>query len=163
MNGLNHNQSRLKDKPLSGVYLVLDNIRSAENVGAIFRTCDAVGVIEVYLCGITPRPPRRDIAKAALSANEATDWQYNEDIILLIKDLKSRRINIVALEQTDSSNDYLDIKYTDNVAIVIGNEVEGIKTEILELSDQIIEIPMLGRGKSLNVATATGILLYSLL
>lgn len=163
MNGLNKNLSRIIDKPLSEVYLVLDDIRSAENVGAIFRTCDAVGVKKVYLCGITPRPPRSDIKKAALATYDSINWEYHEDAIVIINKLKTNGVKIVALEQSDVSLDYRNIKLKENIAIVVGNEVDGINSEILEVVDDIVELPMFGQGKSINVATATGILLYSLL
>jgi tRNA G18 (ribose-2'-O)-methylase SpoU len=150
-------------KPLKEVYLILDNIRSAENVGAIFRTVDAVGVKKVYLCGITPRPPQSQISKTALAAADSIEWEYQEDIVNILRKLKIAKIKIVALEQTNKSDDYHQIKFKARVAIIVGNEINGINQEVLTKADQIIELPMYGRGKSLNVATATGIVLYSLL
>lgn len=163
MKQLKNNQKKLNDKPLCEVYLVLDNIRSAENVGAIFRTCDAVGVNKVYLCGITPRPPRSDIKKAALAAYDSINWEYHEDAIDIINKLKANGVKVVALEQSDISVNYRDIKLKENIAIVVGNEVDGVNSEILEVADEMVELPMFGKCKSLNVATSTGILLYSLL
>lgn len=150
-------------KPLREVYLVLDNIRSAENVGAMFRTADAVSVKKIYLCGITPRPPQSKITKTALAATDFVDWEYGEEITGVIHELKSRGVKIVALEQTEKSDDYHQIMFKDRMAIIIGNEIDGVSKKILLMTDQVVELPMSGHGKSLNVATATGIILYSLL
>jgi tRNA G18 (ribose-2'-O)-methylase SpoU len=147
------------------LFLVLNNIRSMENVGSIFRTADAAGVAKIYLCGITPKPPRKEIDKAALGAVDFVDWEYCENILDLIKELKERKISVVALEQDPRSIQYSKFKnqYSDKVALIIGNEVEGISKEVLDQTDTIIEIPMYGKKNSLNVAVATGIALFELI
>lgn len=147
------------------LFLVLDNIRSMENVGSIFRTADAAGVDKIYLCGITPKPPRKEIDKAALGAVDFVEWEYCEDVKTQILKLKNDKITIVALEQAPNSIPYTlyEIRNTNPVAIVVGNEVDGINSEILSLCDNIVEIPMHGQKNSLNVAVATGIILYKII
>lgn len=156
---------------ISQFSLLLHNIRSTHNVGAIFRTADAVGVSKVYLSGITPAPvdrfgrTRSDIAKAALGAEKTVAWESvaGVDVPKLIKKLKKEKVKIIALEQNSVSTDYRKIKTREKNMIILGNEVGGIEKEILELCDEIAEIPMLGQKESLNVSVAAGVILYSLL
>lgn len=146
------------------IYLVLDNVRSMENVGSIFRTADAAGVKKIFLCGITPRPPRKEIDKAALGAVDFVEWEYCEDVKSQILKLKTEGINIIALEQNPRSvplSTFYPLPST--AALIVGNEVNGIPKEILDLADQIIEIPMHGKKNSLNVSVATGIALFELI
>ncbi len=152
--------NKLKNKPRHEVYLILDNIRSVHNVGAMFRTADAVRVKKTYLCGITAHPPRTDLEKTALRTIEHVPWEYVSSTKLIVKKLKTEGIFIVALEQTDESKDYNKFKYNKPIAIVVGNEVEGIEDEVLKLCDDAIEIPMHGTANSLNVTTAVGVILY---
>ena len=180
------------------VYLILDNIRSLLNVGAIFRTADAVGVKKIYLCGITAYPSNKlikkidkqeidpiigdengnaiikykpskkcieeflqsKIAKTALASLNSTKWECYIHTNEITLELKKKKINIIALEQTKDSVDYKKVGYSKPIAIVIGHERLGVSKEVLDLCDQIVEIPMHGIGKSLNVSTATGIILY---
>lgn len=149
--------------------LIFDNIRSMENVGSIFRTADAAGVNKLYLTGITPRPPRKEIDKAALGAVDFIKWEYKEDIIELIEDLKRQNVFIIALEQDKDSVPYDKVgeafllDCSENIALVVGNEVDGVNKMVLEMADVIIEIPMHGKKNSLNVAVATGIALFKLI
>ena len=147
------------------LYLILDDIRSMENVGSIFRTADAAGVKKIYLCGITPHPPRKEIDKAALGAVDFVEWEFVTDIKNLIAELKSENIKIIALEQDYRSVPYTKylIPNTNNLALIVGNEIKGIDEEILDLCDAIVEIPMHGQKNSLNVAVATGIILYKII
>jgi len=146
------------------IYLILDNIRSMQNVGSIFRTADAAGVSKIYLCGITPKPPRKEIDKAALGAIDFVNWQYQEDIKSLISTLKKDNVRVIALEQDPEAIPYTlyEIPNTKKVALIVGNEVDGISKEILDLCDEILEIPMYGKKNSLNVSVATGIILYKI-
>ncbi len=150
-------------------YLVLHNIRSSHNVGAIFRTADAVGVTKIYISGYTPAPidrfgrARPDISKASLGAEKTVAWESIGDVEDLIKRLKKEKVQIIALEQDKNSINYKDLKTKEKNLIILGNEVDGIEKEILALCDEIIEIPMLGQKESLNVSVATGVVLYSLL
>jgi len=145
------------------VYLILDNIRSMHNVGAIFRTCDGAGIKQIFLCGITAKPPRIQIDKTALGATNFVPWKYYKSTIRLVNYLKNKGISIVALELTKNSVNYKDYKYQYPLALIVGNEIEGINQKVLDLCDVIIDIPMHGHAKSLNVATSAGIALYNLI
>lgn len=154
------NSEELKTSPRNEVYLILDNIRSIYNVGAIFRTADAAKIKKLYLCGITAHPPRKEIEKTALKTVDFVPWEYSEDIIDIVRKLKSDNIQIVALEQCKESINYLNFEHKKPLALIIGNEVEGIGQEVLDLCDNVIDIPMQGIANSLNVATAAGIILF---
>ncbi|MBR3559716.1 MAG: RNA methyltransferase [Bacteroidales bacterium] len=144
------------------VVLVLDNIRSMHNVGSAFRTCDAFNVERLYLCGITATPPQKEIAKTALGATESVDWKYVEHVDELAKNLKSEGYAIVLVEQTDTSVMLQDMDFAqyEKIALFVGNEVFGISDELLPLCDVAVEIPQFGTKHSLNVAVATGIVLW---
>ena len=150
---------------------VLDNLRSVHNVGSIFRTANAVGLEKVYLCGTTPTPldkkglRRKDFAKVALGAEDTVSWEYYESIEECTEKLKNEGLYIIAFEQSDNSIDYkkVDITRKENVAFIIGNEVEGINKNVLKNVDVIAEIPMLGTKESLNVTIAFGIGVYRIL
>ena len=144
------------------VYVLLNNIRSLHNVGSIFRTADGAGVKKLFLCGQTGYPPREEISKTALGAEEVVPWEYHIDPIDCIKKLKNRGIQMVALEQTKKSIDYSKFKPKHPICLVLGHEIDGISEEILELCDAAIEIPMNGEKKSLNVSVAFGVAIYSL-
>ncbi len=154
------------------IYLVLDNLRSVYNIGAIFRTADAVGVKKIYLCGICAFPPRPDLHKTALGTEEYVEWEYVDSTLQALKKLKRLKCKIVALEQTDQSDDYRSLQGVTprsmkrgvtpcKLALVVGNEVDGVSQEVLDLCDQAIDIPMAGWANSLNVTTALGVVLYS--
>ncbi len=157
----------MKDK--KEICLILDNIRSAENVGSIFRTADATGVSKIFLIGITPAPidrfgrKRKDIAKSALGAEETILWQYYKSAKEFLPDLKKKKFMIIALEQGEKATDYKKVKIKNRTALIVGNEVTGISKELLKTVDVIAEIPMKGKKESLNVSVATGVALYSLL
>lgn len=157
------NLDKIKNGPRNRVILILDNIRSMYNVGAIFRTADAAKVEKVYLCGITARPPRKEIEKTALKTVNFVPWEYRDDVKKLITELKNKGMQIIALEQTDTSKDYKDFDFQKPVAIILGHEVDGVSDDLLELCDASVEIPMHGIANSLNVATATGIILFHLI
>lgn len=148
--------------------LILHNIRSAHNVGAIFRTADGAGVSKIWLTGYTPAPldqfkrPNGEIAKTALGAEKTVAWDKREDVSELINELKKEDVQIWALEQNEKSVNYREAKLTGQTALTVGNEVEGIEGEVLSKCDQILEIPMRGQKESLNVAVATGVALYHL-
>ena len=148
--------------------LALHNIRSVYNVGAIFRTADAVGVSKIYLCGYTPAPidrfgrARQDIAKAALGAEKTVAWESVENIEELVTQLHREKYSIFALEQSKNSIDYRKAKLGNKNLLIVGNEVGGIEEKILATCDEILEIPMRGKKESLNVSVATGVALFSL-
>lgn len=151
-----------KQTPKIPLLVVLDNIRSMHNVGAAFRTADAFLVEKIILCGITPRPPHREIHKAALGATESVDWQYYENVKEAIIDLKTLGYEVVGIEQTSNSTMIKDfsIDATKKYALVLGNEVEGITDEILTDLDECLEIPQLGTKHSLNVSVCGGIVMW---
>ena len=145
----------------SPIILVLDNIRSMHNVGAIFRTADAFRVSKIYLCGITAQPPHRDIRKTALGAEESVDWEYVQDARELIARYPAARI--CALEQAEGSVPLRTFPYTDGpILLIVGNEVEGVQQELLDLCTDIIEIPQFGTKHSFNVSVSAGIALWEL-
>ena len=149
--------------------VILDNIRSVHNVGSIFRTSDAAGINEIFLCGYTPQPvdrfnrPRKDLAKVALGAEKTIPWKYFEDVKECINELKKGGYTILAIEQAPNSVDYKNVKLPEKVAFIFGNESLGIEKEILDLCDIIVEIPMLGEKESLNVSVSAGIALFRML
>jgi 23S rRNA (guanosine2251-2'-O)-methyltransferase len=150
--------------PKNKLYLVLDNIRSRENVGSIFRTADAAGVSKIYLCGITPTPPHEKISKAALGAEKWIPWEYHKQTWRLIKKLKKDSFYIVALEKAPKSINIFKFQKPKNSSIVlaVGNEVKGLSRRILKYCDKKVAIPMYGKKESLNVAVAFGIAVYYL-
>ncbi|OHA79783.1 MAG: hypothetical protein A2675_04170 [Candidatus Yonathbacteria bacterium RIFCSPHIGHO2_01_FULL_51_10] len=149
--------------------LVLVDIRSVHNVGAIFRTADAAGVEKIFCAGYTPTPTdrfgrvRADIKKTALGAEESVPWEAAPRIGTLIKRLKKEGYTILVLEQDPRAVDYKKIKLKGKVALLVGNETEGIPGKVLDICDTIIEIPMAGKKESLNVSVATGVALFRIL
>ena len=145
------------------IVAVLHNIRSRENVGSIFRTADAAGVSKIYLCGITPRPPHDKISKTALGAETTVPWEYHKQTWRLIEQLKKDGYQIVALEKTKSAEDIFKFEPKFPMALIVGNEIDCLNSEILNRADEIAAIPMYGRKESLNVAVSFGIAVYILL
>lgn len=153
---------------VSEIYVWLDNVRSALNVGSIFRTADGAGVTEIVLGGYTPTPTDRfgrtqeEIKKTSLGASELISWEKVEDkdIEEKIRELKEQGFEIVSVEQTDNSISIYDFKPSSKVCYIFGNEIDGVRQEILYLSDKIIEIPMKGKKESLNVGVSVGIVLF---
>lgn len=149
--------------------LILDNIRSVHNVGSIFRTSETAGVNAVYCLGTTPVPvdrfgqKRKDFAKVALGAEDLVKWEYYKTGTLLIKKLKKEGFKIIALEQAKNSVDYRKIKNAGKIALIVGNEIGGVSKSLLKLVDEIAEIPMRGKKESLNVAVATGIMVFGMM
>ncbi len=151
-----------KAAPKLNVCLVLDNIRSMNNIGSAFRTSDAFRVEKIYLTGISATPPHRDIHKTALGATDSVDWAHEKDTLTLISRLKQEGYQIVALEQTENSVSLEDFKPTpeDKYAIVFGNEVFGVDQEVISQSDICIEIPQFGTKHSLNISVSIGVVLW---
>ncbi len=145
--------------------LILDNIRSLNNIGSIFRTADAFRIEKIYLTGFTARPPHKDIHKTALGATESVDWEYVEKISALLQKLNQEGFFIIALEQTDEKIMLQDFHPEKNrkTAVILGNEVKGISDEALDYADIAVEIPQFGTKHSLNVSVSAGIVLWDLL
>jgi len=144
--------------------VVLDNIRSLNNIGAVFRTSDAFLIEKIYLCGICATPPNRDIHKTALGATASVDWEYVEDTLTLVEKLKKEKVKVLAIEQVENSTK-LNAFYPEKnqkYAIVMGNEVKGVQDEVVDAADLCIEIPQLGTKHSLNISVTTGVVLWDL-
>lgn len=145
------------------VVVILDNIRSRENVGSIFRTADAAGVSKIYLCGITPQPPHEKISKTALGADLTVPWKYHKQTWRLIEKLKKDGYQIIALERTKDAENIFKIKRNSKlIALIVGNEVDGLSREVINRCDMVASIPMYGKKESLNVSVAFGIAVYSI-
>ena len=145
------------------VIAVLDNIRSMHNVGSVFRTADAFLTEAICLCGYTPQPPHRDIHKTALGATETVDWLYYSTAAEAVKELKEKGYKVYAVEQAEGSIslEKFSVK-NEKLAVVFGNEVEGVSGDVLQLVDGCIEIPQFGMKHSLNISVAAGIVLWKL-
>lgn len=147
-------------------YLILENIRSAHNVGAMFRTADGAGVSKIFLCGYTPTPTDRfgrvqeEIKKTSLGASETMDWEKVNECVEVAGRLHAEGVNVVAIEQTESSQTLGSLNLNGDTAYVLGNEIDGVSAEVLEAADLVVQLPMLGDKESLNVSTTAGIVLY---
>jgi len=142
------------------VYALLDNIRSAWNVGSIFRTADAAGLAGLYLCGMTATPPRADLEKTALGATRSVPWDYWEDAAAAARAVKARGIPLVVLEQVPGALPWDACDYPFPHCFVVGHEVRGVGPAVLELADAVVDIPMAGIKQSLNVAVSFGVMAY---
>lgn len=144
------------------VIVVLDNIRSLNNIGSVFRTADAFLVKAIYLCGITAQPPHKDIHKTALGATESVEWHYFADTLEAVKTLKKQNFRIVSIEQVENAIPLqkFDVRPQQNYALIFGNEVKGVQQEVVNQSDYCIEIPQFGTKHSLNISVSTGIVLW---
>jgi len=144
--------------------VILDNIRSLNNIGSVFRTSDAFLVEKIYLCGITAKPPHKDIQKTALGATDSVTWEHRENTLELIKSLKKEGISIISIEQADNSTmlqDFIPEKEK-KYAVVFGNEVKGVQQDVITASDFCVEIPQYGTKHSFNISVSVGIVLWDL-
>ena len=143
--------------------LLLDNLRSMQNVGAIFRNCDGAGFEKIYLCGYTPTPPRNEISKTALSAQNTIDWEYYSDAKEVITLLKKQDYKVYSIELDEKAIDYKQLfqNTPKNICFVLWNEVKWVDKNLLDISDEIVMIPMLGNKESLNVSVAAGVVMYA--
>ena len=145
------------------IVVVLDNVRSALNVGSSFRTSDAFRIEKIYLCGITATPPNKEIRKSALGATESVEWEKVEDTDSVIKKLKSDGCHIYAIEQTENSIMLNDFSTAEKpIAVVFGHEVNGIQQSVIDLCNECIEIPQIGTKHSLNISVSVGIVIWDL-
>ena len=156
--------STFKKATKTPIIVVLDNIRSLNNVGSVFRTSDAFLIEKIYLCGITAIPPNREIHKTALGATESVDWEHKQDTLALVKKLKSEGIVVAAIEQAENSImlDKFSLESNKKIAIVFGNEVKGVQQEVVSESDYCVEIPQIGTKHSLNISVSCGVVLWDL-
>lgn len=162
---LEDNLARTAPDNMKQVKVLLHNIRSMHNVGAVFRSSDAFGISEILLSGYSPTPPRPEISKTAIGAEEHVNWSYWEDEQAMIKNLKEQGYCIIGLEQTNESIllPELDASRHDKVCLVMGNEVTGIDNDFLPYIDEFVAIPQYGHKHSLNVSVAAGVVLYGFL
>jgi tRNA G18 (ribose-2'-O)-methylase SpoU len=144
--------------------IVLDNVRSLNNIGSVFRTSDAFLIEKIYLCGICATPPNKDIHKTALGATESVEWEYAESTLSVVQSLKNSKVKILAIEQAENSTklDTFYPKKDTKYAIVMGNEVKGVQQDVVNASDFCIEIPQLGTKHSLNISVTTGVVIWDL-
>ncbi len=160
MNRLTVEEFRKTSKfPLS---VVMDNVRSMHNVGAVFRTSDAFLLESIYLCGITAVPPHPELHKTALGAEDTVNWIYFKETLDAVKELKAKGYTVLAVEQCEGSTilDKLEVNPHEKYAVVLGNEVKGVQQDVVDMCDGCIEIPQFGTKHSLNVSVAAGIVLW---
>lgn len=142
--------------------VVLDNIRSQNNIGSVFRTSDAFRVEEILLCGITATPPNNEIHKTALGAEDSVKWSYYEDTLTAVNDLRAKNYTVFSIEQTENSQhlNTLQLDKTKKYAVIMGHEVHGVQQNVINISDGCIEIPQYGTKHSLNVSVTAGIIIW---
>lgn len=157
-------EEEFKTQDKFNITVVLDNIRSLNNVGTFFRTCDAFNVEQIILTGITPQPPHREIQKTALGATETVNWTYRESTLDVCNQLKKEGYVVCSIEQAEKTTmlDNLEPNHNEKYALVFGNEVDGVLQEVIDSSDKIIEVPQFGTKHSLNVSVCAGVVLWEL-
>lgn len=162
LNRLSVDEFKSSDK--TPIYIVLDNIRSAQNVGSFFRTMDAFRCTELILCGITAKPPHREINKTALGASESVNWNYFESTIEAIEELKANGISTWAVEQTEKAIQLNAFTISDEkpIALVFGNEVKGVSQKVIDICDGSLEVPQFGSKHSLNISVCAGIVIWDI-
>ena len=151
-----------KEVPKTPLILILDDVRSLNNIGSVFRTADAFLIEKIHLCGITATPPHKDIHKTALGATESVDWEYHKEAAEVVKQLKDKKIIVYAIEQAEGALSLENFKITPNekYAFVLGNEVKGVYQNVVNHCNGIIEIPQEGTKHSLNISVASGVVLW---
>lgn len=153
-----------KEVEKSNIIIILDDIRSLNNIGSVFRTSDAFKVKKIYLCGITAKPPHREIQKTALGATETIAWEYRENVVDLVKELQKNQVDVFAIEQVEKSISLEEFQpnKTKDTAIIFGNEVMGVSQEAINICDGYIEIPQFGTKHSLNISVSAGVVVWDL-
>lgn len=144
------------------IIIILDNIRSLNNVGSVFRTSDAFLIKKIYLCGITAKPPHKDIHKTALGSTETVDWEYVENTTELVKKLQAKNITVCSIEQAENATMLNNFKPEPNktYALIFGNEVKGVQQDVVSASDMVLEIPQFGSKHSLNISVSCGVVVW---
>jgi tRNA G18 (ribose-2'-O)-methylase SpoU len=151
-----------KDAKKTPIIIVLDNIRSLNNIGSVFRTSDAFLVKKIYLCGITATPPHKDIHKTALGSTDTVDWEYVENTLEIAEKLKAEGVKVISIEQAENAmmlNNFTPKQQT-TYALIFGNEVKGVQQKVVSASDMIIEIPQFGTKHSLNISVSCGVVVW---
>ncbi|APY12804.1 RNA methyltransferase [Seonamhaeicola sp. S2-3] len=153
-----------KNSKKTPLIIVLDNIRSLNNIGSVFRTSDAFLIEKIYLCGITAKPPHKDIHKTALGSTETVAWEYAENTLDIVKKLKAENIKVCAIEQAENAtmlNDFT-VEANTKYALIFGNEVKGVSQEVVNASNEVIEIPQFGTKHSLNISVSCGVVIWDM-
>lgn len=157
-------ESEFKSAEKIPLIIILDNIRSLNNIGSVFRTADAFLIEKIYLCGITAQPPHKDIHKTALGATETVDWEYIENTLDVVQKLISENVTVLAIEQAEKAvmlDEFNPIK-SNKYAVVFGNEVKGVSQDVVDTANAVIEIPQYGTKHSLNIAVSAGVVVWDL-
>ena len=158
------NIDEFKNASKTPLIIILDNIRSLNNVGSVFRTSDAFLVKKIYICGITATPPHKDIHKTALGSTDTVEWEYGKNTLDVINKLKDDKVSIISLEQAENAillNEFMPEK-NKIYALVFGNEVKGVSQQVVDASDTVLEIPQFGTKHSLNISVSAGIVIWDL-
>ncbi|HBL79170.1 TrmH family RNA methyltransferase [Aequorivita vladivostokensis] len=158
------NPEEYKASEKTPLIIILDNIRSLNNIGSVFRTADAFLVKKIYLCGITAKPPHKDIQKTALGATESVDWEYAENIMEVVAKLQSEGVFVASIEQAELAVNLNDFSVQKELtyAVIFGNEVKGVQQKVVSASDAVIEIPQFGTKHSLNISVSVGVVVWDL-
>ena len=158
------NPEEYKASEKTPLIIILDNIRSLNNIGSVFRTADAFLVKKIYLCGITAKPPHKDIQKTALGATESVDWEYAENIMEVVANLQSEGVFVASIEQAELAVNLNDFSVQKELtyAVIFGNEVKGVQQKVVSASDAVIEIPQFGTKHSLNISVSVGVVVWDL-
>ena len=154
--------SEFKQAKKTPIIIILDNVRSLNNIGSIFRTADAFLIEKIFLCGITATPPHKDIQKTALGATDTVAWEYAEDVLEVVERLQKQGRRVYSVEQAENAtilNDF-QVQKGQKYALIFGNEVKGVQQKIVSASDGVLEIPQLGSKHSLNIAVSAGVVLW---
>ncbi|SMG07186.1 RNA methyltransferase [Arenibacter troitsensis] len=158
------NVEEFKQREKTPICIVLDNVRSLNNIGSVFRTADAFLIEKIYLCGITATPPHKEIHKTALGATDSVAWEYRKNTLVLLEELKEAGYTSLAVEQAENAIMLNDFKIEENkkYALIFGNEVKGVSQEVVSGSDLVLEIPQYGTKHSLNISVSVGIVVWDL-
>ena len=158
------NTEEYKASEKTPLIIILDNIRSLNNIGSVFRTADAFLVKKIYLCGITAKPPHKDIQKTALGATDSVDWEYAENSLEVVQKLQNEGVFVTSIEQAELAVNLNDFSVQKELtyAIIFGNEVKGVQQKVVTASDAVIEIPQFGTKHSLNISVSVGVVVWDL-
>ncbi len=158
------NVDEFKSAEKTPLIIILDNIRSLNNIGSVFRTSDAFLIQKIYLCGITATPPHNDIRKTALGSTDSVDWEYVENTLDIVKQLQTEGVKVMSVEQAENATMLHNFQpdHGQTYAVTFGNEVKGVSQEVVDASDIVIEIPQFGTKHSLNISVSCGVVVWDL-
>jgi len=153
-----------KDAKKTPIIIVLDNIRSLNNIGSVFRTSDAFLIEKIYLCGISAKPPHKDIHKTALGSTDTVSWEYAENTLELVEKLQVENVKICSIEQVENATTLNDFNPQQNTryALIFGNEIKGVSQDVVSVSDIVLEIPQFGTKHSLNISVSCGVVVWDI-